>query len=245
MKRLKSILPVLGLACLVAPAAGATQRWRCVMVDGVPRVVARDLAAQHPGTVHACLALDATALPAFEDRAALPALGRALPRYVPRLEEMTAAAAEASPQAVAASEAPPGDLAALIGSASERHGLDAGLVAAVMHAESRFQQGARSPKGALGLMQVMPATAARYGVVTERELLDPRTNIDVGVRYLRDLQRLFRGRTDLVRAAYNAGEGAVARHGMRIPPYPETQDYVRRILARLGLPARAADAFAR
>lgn len=113
--------------------------------------------------------------------------------------------------------------------ASRRHGLDPHLVSALVHVESAFKPLARSPKGALGLMQIMPATGARYGVASGSDLLDPATNIDVGTRYLRDLTRMFDGRIDLVLAAYNAGEGAVRRYGNRIPPYRETENYVSRI----------------
>jgi soluble lytic murein transglycosylase-like protein len=86
----------------------------------------------------------------------------------------------------------------------------------------------------MGLMQIIPATAARYGVTSRLALLDPEVNVDVGTRYLRDLQKMFPGRIDLMLASYNAGEGAVARHGNRIPPYPETQSYVRQIMALAG-----------
>jgi soluble lytic murein transglycosylase-like protein len=91
---------------------------------------------------------------------------------------------------------------------------------------------ARSNKGALGLMQIMPDTGRRYGVGRPSALLDPATNIETGVRYLRDLLLMFPGRVDLALAAYNAGEGAVVKYGYRIPPYPETQQYVRKIFAR-------------
>jgi soluble lytic murein transglycosylase-like protein len=102
-----------------------------------------------------------------------------------------------------------------------------------MYVESRFREDARSPKGALGLMQVMPATGARYGAGTPAELMDPRTNIDVGVRHLRELMDRFPGRLDLALAAYNAGEDAVLRHGWRLPPYAETQRYVEQVIALL------------
>lgn len=123
----------------------------------------------------------------------------------------------------------------LVKEASTRYGIDPQLVTALIHVESRFQPHARSPKGAVGLMQIMPATAARYGVTNPRSLLNPSVNIDVGTRYLRDLHDLFPGRVDLVLAAYNAGEGAVIKRGHRIPPFPETQTYVRNILRMLGL----------
>ncbi len=120
--------------------------------------------------------------------------------------------------------------------ASREHGIDYELLQAVIATESGFDPGAVSPKGAVGLMQVMPATAERYGVVgdakatTEKKLTDPRTNIRAGARYLRDLIRMFPGQLELALAAYNAGEGAVQRAGNRIPNYRETQNYVKTVM---------------
>ena len=109
------------------------------------------------------------------------------------------------------------------------HGVDINLVKAVMAAESGFNSSAISPKNAMGLMQVIPPTAARYGVSAE-QLMNPERNIYAGVRYLRDLSRMFQGRPDLIIAAYNAGEGAVYKYNRRIPPYAETQNYVRTVM---------------
>jgi soluble lytic murein transglycosylase-like protein len=95
--------------------------------------------------------------------------------------------------------------------------------------ESGFNAQARSPKGAIGLMQVMPATAARYG---DFDLYSPEQNLDVGTRYLRDLLAMFNGNVQLAVAAYNAGENAVLRSGRRVPAYPETQRYVPMVLER-------------
>jgi soluble lytic murein transglycosylase-like protein len=117
---------------------------------------------------------------------------------------------------------------ALIATAASTHGVDVRLVHAVIEAESNYQPRARSPKGAKGLMQLMPATARQYAV---RDPYDPRTNIDAGVRHLKDL--LGRFDLGLALAAYNAGEGTVRRHG-GLPPFAETQRYVARILQRLG-----------
>ena len=117
----------------------------------------------------------------------------------------------------------------LIRASARRYEVDPYLVFCVMSQESRFNAGATSPAGAAGLMQLMPATAARYGV---RDIYDPAQNIEGGTRYLRDLLRLFGGRVDLALAGYNAGEGAVMKYGNRIPPYAETQNYVRTIGAR-------------
>lgn len=106
---------------------------------------------------------------------------------------------------------------------ARRHGMDPLLVRAVIRVESNFDPRAVSPKGAAGLMQLMPQTAMRYGVENR---FDPAQNVDGGVRYLRDLMAMFDGNLSLALAAYNAGEGAVLKHGRRIPPYPETQQYV-------------------
>jgi soluble lytic murein transglycosylase-like protein len=118
---------------------------------------------------------------------------------------------------------------ALIRQNGARFGVDPYFIYCVIHQESRFSTTALSVKGAQGLMQLMPGTAARYGVVNAN---DPAQNIMGGTRYLKDLLQLFHGRIDLVLAGYNAGEGAVIRYGQTVPPYKETRDYVRLISQR-------------
>lgn len=113
-----------------------------------------------------------------------------------------------------------------------RNGVDPLLLYSVMHQESSFKSGAISPKGARGLMQLMPGTAARFGVTS---IFDPRQNIEGGARYLRFLLDRFDGDVNLTLAGYNAGEGAVEKYGWRIPPYAETQEYVRRISRRYSI----------
>jgi soluble lytic murein transglycosylase-like protein len=98
-----------------------------------------------------------------------------------------------------------------------------------MEQESRFNTRALSPKGAQGLMQLMPGTSRRFGV---RRPSDPSQNVAGGTRYLKQLLDQFSGRIDLVLASYNAGEGAVLRFGGKVPPYRETRDYVKRISYR-------------
>lgn len=116
------------------------------------------------------------------------------------------------------------------------HGVDPLLLMSIIHVESRGNPAALSRAGARGLMQVMPATGARFGVSDpHRALHDPAINVTAGTRYLRFLADLFGGRPDLMLAAYNAGEGAVLRHGRAIPPYPETRAYVRQVLDRYAL----------
>jgi soluble lytic murein transglycosylase-like protein len=111
--------------------------------------------------------------------------------------------------------------------AAKANGIEPALIHAVISAESGYDPFARSHAGAAGLMQLMPATAARYGA---HNRLDPAQNIDAGVRYLRALMNLFDNDINLVLAAYNAGENAVIRAGHRIPPYAETMRYVPRVL---------------
>ena len=121
--------------------------------------------------------------------------------------------------------------------AAERYGVPIRLVSAVIRAESGFNPRAVSPKGAQGLMQLMPTTAATLGV---RNSFDPRQNIDGGVRHLRGLIDRFPNNLPLALAAYNAGEKAVQQY-RGIPPYPETQDYVTKVLFFYGGPVEGGD----
>lgn len=111
--------------------------------------------------------------------------------------------------------------------AAERHGVDGLLLAAIVQNESSFDPGCVSPRGAIGLMQLLPSTGKAYGA---EDLFNPRENIDVGSRYLSYLLGLYDGDLDLALAAYNAGPAAVARWG-GIPPYRETRQYVKRVKA--------------
>ena len=120
--------------------------------------------------------------------------------------------------------------AAQIESAARMSKLDPALVHALVSVESGHRQDAISPKGAIGLMQLMPATALRYGVTTPGKSSEE--NLRAGTLYLRDLLNMFDNRLDLALAAYNAGEGAVAKYGNRIPPYQETRNYVPAVMVR-------------
>jgi soluble lytic murein transglycosylase-like protein len=117
----------------------------------------------------------------------------------------------------------------LISEHARRHGIRADLVRAVVQVESAFNTYAKSPKGAMGLMQLMPNTAKQYQA---RNAYDPRANIEAGVKYLRTLLDQFE--LPLAIAAYNAGEGSVRRFG-GIPPFPETQAYVTKVMGLYGL----------
>ena len=113
-----------------------------------------------------------------------------------------------------------------------RHSVDPLLLYSIMHQESTFKPRAMSYKGARGLMQLMPGTAVRFGVTS---IWDPKQNIEGGTRYMRFLLDKFDGDVRLALAGYNAGEGAVMKYGYRVPPYNETQEYVRRITKRYDL----------
>ncbi|MDO9403464.1 MAG: lytic transglycosylase domain-containing protein [Polaromonas sp.] len=139
----------------------------------------------------------------------------------------------------------------LLKDASATHGIDYELLQALIATESGFNTHAVSPKGAVGLMQLIPPTAQRYGVRADKhapiqkKLTDPKTNIRAGSSYLRDLIDMFPGQLELAVAAYNAGEGAVQRAGNRIPNYPETKNYVRTVMqlyTHLKPPVAVADA---
>ncbi len=128
-----------------------------------------------------------------------------------------------------------------------RHSVDPLLLYSIMHQESSFKRRALSYKGASGLMQLMPPTARRFGVTS---IWDPKQNIEGGTRYVRWLLDHFDGNVELTLAGYNAGEGAVMKYGYRVPPYSETQEYVRRIgrrysLIRDPLAARSANVVTR
>jgi soluble lytic murein transglycosylase-like protein len=118
-------------------------------------------------------------------------------------------------------------LAPVIDDVADRYRLDPALLHAVIRAESAYNPDAVSRKGAVGLMQLMPETAARYGV---RDRQDPVENIEGGARYLSDLIGMFNDDVLLAVAAYNAGENNVIKYGNRVPPFPETRDYVSRVL---------------
>ena len=124
----------------------------------------------------------------------------------------------------------------LLRDASVLHGIDYELLQALIATESGFDTFAVSPKGAVGLMQLIPPTAERYGVRADKKspiskkLTDPKTNIGAGSSYLKDLIDMFPGQLELAVAAYNAGEGAVQRAGNKIPNYPETRNYVKTVM---------------
>lgn len=158
---------------------------------------------------------------------AAPALAEVAPRRAaPQRPVVVVSAKDAAGQARVRALAP------LMADVAQRHDIDPLLLHAVAHIESRHQSQAISPAGARGLMQVMPATGRGLGVANaERELLTPQANLEASAKYLKQLQARFGNDLRLVLAAYNAGEGAVERHGRRVPPFAETQAYVRNVLA--------------
>jgi soluble lytic murein transglycosylase-like protein len=176
------------------------------------------------------LGLDAIAPPIAVGevpRSALVGAARHTPAIVGKPVEAAASRLTGGMRRVARAPTP---FDVLIEEAANQHAVSADLVRAVVKVESNFQPHARSPKGAIGLMQVMPATGRRFGAV---DLHDPRTNIQAGTRYLRWLLTRFGEDLTLALAAYNAGEGAVEKHGRKVPPYAETRDYVGKVLRYL------------
>ena len=134
------------------------------------------------------------------------------------------------------------DIDNFIVESGKRNAVDPLLLYSIMHQESSFKTRAMSYKGARGLMQLMPPTAVRFGVTN---IWDPKQNIEGGARYMRFLLDLFGGDVRLALAGYNAGEGAVMKYGYKVPPYSETQEYVRRIGQRYSMirdPQAAANA---
>jgi hypothetical protein len=123
----------------------------------------------------------------------------------------------------------PGAYDKLIHRAAREHNVDFALLKAVMHVESAFNPYAKSHKGARGLMQLMPQTAKHYGIEEIEDIYDPALNVSAGARHLKYLLAKFKDKLSLALAAYNAGEPAVYRYG-GIPPYPETQEYVKKVM---------------
>ncbi|MBU1360959.1 MAG: lytic transglycosylase domain-containing protein [Gammaproteobacteria bacterium] len=166
----------------------------------------------------------------FDTAKGLSPLGRGVrpDGKVPAASQALLQMVESSPGYVSAKKA--------LREAALRHSIDYELLQALVATESGFDPQAVSPKGAMGLMQLMPDTARRYGVAAdkrssiEKKLFDPRINITAGARYLGDLIAMFPGQLELALAAYNAGEGAVQRAGNKIPGYRETQNYVKTVL---------------
>ncbi len=115
----------------------------------------------------------------------------------------------------------------IIVSVAQEHRVPASLVHSIIKAESGYDPWAISPKGAMGLMQLMPETAIQYKV---QNVFDPRQNIEGGVKYLVDLIKLYEGDTKYVLAAYNAGQEAIRKYG-GVPPYPETKNYIKKVMA--------------
>jgi len=197
--RLKTALLTLALGGIVLTQSGLASAdiYRCMQADGTP------LFTNVPGDLRCRLHLKLDKEPSvlariIEDRATVRYSMLARGRYDEHVQ-----------------------------AAAKQHGVDAALIHAVISAESGYNQFARSPKGARGLMQLIPETGARYGATN---LLDPRQNIDAGTHYLKDLMGMFGNDLKLAIAAYNAGEGAVMRYG-NIPPYQETRQYVPKVLA--------------
>ncbi len=213
--------------------------WAFIDSNGVPHFASHPVDARYQlffkGSAQELLAqpIPAPAVPAR------PAGASAREPAVPPVAEQTPATgwpfSNPAPRLLAVLERSPAykRVLPLVEDVARQLGLEASLMVALIAAESGFNPRAVSPKGAVGLMQLMPGTAQRYGVrpqegmSLEERLMQPEINLRAGATFLRDLLLMFPGRLDLALAAYNAGPGAVQRAGQRIPNYPETQNYVR------------------
>jgi soluble lytic murein transglycosylase-like protein len=215
---------------LLAAAAPARAAWDCADVFGSHYVVATRFGESADVR---CTALEQAAAPPPAGSEADPVLTASSAPPVEKATgkgELVLAAATPGPGAWRLGERRR-QIEPLIEATAAEFGLDADLLRAVVQIESRFNPNAISPRGAIGLMQVMPATAASLGLARPKEaLLDPRANLRTGARYLQRLSLQFAGAIDLVLAAYNAGENSVLRNGWALPPYPETQAYVHDVL---------------
>jgi soluble lytic murein transglycosylase-like protein len=169
-------------------------------------------------------------------RSVVPTTRRETPAKPARPPAPAAAAPNAAPAPTATATATVAAIAEAVERAAAQHSLPPALLHSVIKVESNYNPSAVSPKGAQGLMQLIPATALRFGV---SDVFDPADNIQGGARYLRYLLDLYHGDYPLALAAYNAGEGAVAKYGT-VPPYPETQNYLRLVARQLRESAPAA-----
>lgn len=212
---------LLMLATLLVAGYAHADMWVYVDSQGVRHFASQKLDSRYKLMFHGMPAPDGGTVTAGETRLSAAQLGSL-----------------GSAPAITNLELSPGYLAVkpLVRAAAEANQIEMALLQAVIAAESGFDASAVSRKGAVGLMQVMPATGARYGLTSDQggtvaaKLTDPRTNIHTGARYLRDLIQMFPGQIELAVAAYNAGEGAVQKAGNRIPAYKETQNYVNTVM---------------
>jgi soluble lytic murein transglycosylase-like protein len=224
MKRRRFVLLATGVALSARcwGAADTHQVYMSTLPNGMPSF------SNEPTQADDRLVMKWNAPPPRPPSAAEPMPARAV-RSTVLLQKPARSGAATTPSSLSPTRLLRDGLDAVIRAASLAYRVEAALIRAVIDVESGSNPDARSPVGATGLMQLMPATAKRYGV---RNARDPVQNIDGGTRYLRDLLDLFNGDTQLALAGYNAGEGAVLRHGRRIPPYAETQAYVPKVLSR-------------
>lgn len=228
MKKIPAAFVLLFLPCLSATAQQAGPgAYRFDNID-VPGAVRVETPAQGLPAARQSKRLKLTA------RAVPSAVVSAQPSAQPAAPRPSAAPALAMAAGTALEGFSTGDanVDRFIVSSSNRYGVDPLLIYSIMHRESSFKRFALSHKGARGLMQLMPATAARLGV---RDIFDPQQNIEGGVKYMRILLDMFDGDVRLALAGYNAGEGAVLKYRRNVPPYRETQEYVRRISERYAL----------
>jgi soluble lytic murein transglycosylase-like protein len=230
------LVSLAGATAMLTPLALYASPQDCELLQSA---LTQRQAAKYSLTLAGCPALQIPADPPRRESRQLQLYSSTVAQS-PMILEGTSAPAprvQPSPRPMPPSAAPKSQLRALqlapdVDTIARQYDIDPLLLHAIAYVESRHDAKAVSKAGAMGVMQVMPTTAGRFGVSDARALHDARTNLEVSANYLKTLQQRFGNDLPLVLAAYNAGEGAVERHGRRVPPFPETRRYVRDVMER-------------
>ncbi|HET9644244.1 MAG TPA: lytic transglycosylase domain-containing protein [Burkholderiaceae bacterium] len=230
------LVSLAGATAMLAPQAVCASPQDCELLQSA---LTQRQAAKYSLTLAGCPGLQIAADPPARESRQLQLYGGRVAQSSLILEDAhpRAPLVQPSPRPAPPVAAPKSQLRALqlapdVDTIARQYDIDPLLLHAIAYVESRHDPKAVSKAGAMGVMQVMPGTAGRFGVSDARALHDARTNLEVSANYLKTLQQRFGNDLSLVLAAYNAGEGAVERHGRRVPPFRETRRYVHDVLER-------------